>query len=616
MELRNFFVENKIIKWSLCIMTIFFIICIMICVAYYVFEKKYQNKIYPGIKFNNIELGGLTKNSVKEIFNEKINLINSKGIKFIYNDYSEILYPTISSFDQDLAYQVISFDVDSTVEKIYSINRKDNFFNNLKNKIKILILNHNVVVRLSMNETEINKILFNNFNKFNVSAKDAELIVTNSSCVINNEKYGKVLDFKKTIRELGKNLLHLDNSDIIFRSITDYPKIIKNECLNIEAKVEKIVSLAPIILKYKNKEWEINKKNLIEWLILKRKNSEIVVDLKDEKVFEFLEKNIALKVNIDVVNGKFRKENTKVVEFKASKDGQKLNIEENIKKIKEAIKNKKNKINLMVDIVESVYGISEINNIGINELVGIGISNFSGSPSNRRHNIKIGADAVNGILVAPEEEFSLVKVLGDVDAKAGYLPELVIKGNKTVPEYGGGLCQIATTLFRATINSGFPVTARQGHSYRVSYYEPAGTDAAVYSPWPDFRFLNDTNDHVLIQARIVENNLYFDFWGTKDGRKIEITKPVIYNIVKPELTKIIETLDLPVGEKKCTEHAHDGASAYFDYKVEYSNGDVKEKRFSSYYVPWQEVCLIGVEKLSNDITNLNEDLIINDEKEN
>ena len=70
--------------------------------------------------------------------------------------------------------------------------------------------------------------------------------------------------------------------------------------------------------------------------------------------------------------------------------------------------------------------------------------------------------------------------------------------------------------------------------------------------------------------------------------------------MRPGPTKLIETLDLPVGEKKCTEHAHNGADTYFDYKITYANEEVKEERFRSHYVPWREVCLIGVEKLSED----------------
>jgi len=247
----------------------------------------------------------------------------------------------------------------------------------------------------------------------------------------------------------------------------------------------------------------------------------------------------------------------------------------------------------------SLITTGNINNFGIKETVGVGRSDFTGSPPNRRHNIKIGGAAINGLLIKPGEEFSLLKALGEVSAKTGYLPELVIKENKTIPEYGGGLCQVGTTMFRAALESGLPITMRRNHSYRVQYYEPAGTDATIYDPWPDFRFINDMPTYILIQTKIATNTLAFEFWGERDGRLAEKTKPTIYNIVKSEPTKIIETLDLKPGETKCTERAHNGADAYFDYKVTYPDGQIKEKRFSSHYVPWREVCLLGVEKLSS-----------------
>ena len=254
----------------------------------------------------------------------------------------------------------------------------------------------------------------------------------------------------------------------------------------------------------------------------------------------------------------------------------------------------------LVTKVEEIEKISQANDLGIFELIGTGHSNFAGSPANRRHNIRTGASKLHGLVIKPGEEFSLVGALGAVDGSTGYLQELVIKDNKTIPEYGGGLCQIATTMFRAALSTGLPITERRNHSYRVSYYEPAGTDATIYTPRPDLKFKNDTGNNILIQARFEgANDIYFDMWGKSDGRTATTTYPVIYNIVKPGPTQIIETTDLKPGEKKCTEKAHSGADAYFDYTVVYNQGKENENkvetRFSSKYVPWREVCLVGVE---------------------
>jgi vancomycin resistance protein YoaR len=103
----------------------------------------------------------------------------------------------------------------------------------------------------------------------------------------------------------------------------------------------------------------------------------------------------------------------------------------------------------------------------------------------------------------------------------------VIKNNKTEPEFGGGICQVSTTVFRVAINSGLEITARRNHAYPVSYYNPQGMDATVYVPRPDLRFINDTPGYILIQTKIEGTKLTFQFYGTDDGRKIEIIGPKI-----------------------------------------------------------------------------------------
>ena len=240
----------------------------------------------------------------------------------------------------------------------------------------------------------------------------------------------------------------------------------------------------------------------------------------------------------------------------------------------------------------------EADQLGIHELIGRGTSDMSGSPVNRRKNIALGAERVNGTIIPPDGEFSLVKTLGAIDGEHGWLPELVIKDNKTTPDFGGGLCQIGTTAFRGAMNTGLPIIERQNHSYRVRYYEPAGTDATIYDPKPDFRFKNDTAHSILITTAIEGDRIEFSFWGTSDGRKATIGKSVITNITQPPPKKIIETLDLPAGKTKCSETAHAGATARVDYTVQYATGQEKKVTFTSLYKPWQAVCLLGVSELS------------------
>lgn len=170
---------------------------------------------------------------------------------------------------------------------------------------------------------------------------------------------------------------------------------------------------------------------------------------------------------------------------------------------------------------------SDAKEFGITSLIGEGRSDFSGSSNDRVFNVRFGMEKFHGVLVKPGEEFSFVEILGEVDEEHGWRPELVIRNNRTEPEYGGGICQVSTTLFRAAVFSGLQITMRQNHSYPVKYYTPIGFDASVYVPMPDFRFVNNTPGHILIQGRIEGKELIFSMYGTDDGRVVEVDTPTI-----------------------------------------------------------------------------------------
>jgi vancomycin resistance protein YoaR len=203
------------------------------------------------------------------------------------------------------------------------------------------------------------------------------------------------------------------------------------------------------------------------------------------------------------------------------------------------------------------------------------------------HNIKTGVKYISGAIVKPNEEFSTIARLGTIDQSSGYLPELVIKENSTVPEFGGGLCQVSTTLFRAAMNAGLDITERQNHSYRVSYYEPpVGMDATIYYPKPDFKFKNTTNNYILINGYVEGTKVSFDIYGTKDGRTVSVSDPEVYDITPPPDPIYTDDPTLEPGEVKQTDSAHPGAKAIFYYTVKKGDQIINKQTFKSAYVPW------------------------------
>ncbi|MBD3281228.1 hypothetical protein GF391_00590, partial [Candidatus Uhrbacteria bacterium] len=320
----------------------------------------------------------------------------------------------------------------------------------------------------------------------------------------------------------------------------------------------------------------------------------------DETAFASSIRMLAKDIEKESKSGSMEVKDGQIVSFTAGTLGRKVNIQKTL----EPVLTSWPPSSTFPLVVEEEHGKitgENLEELGIKELIGVGKSNFRGSPYNRTRNItKAVEDHINGILLAPGEEFSMLGALGEIDGAHGWLPELVIKGNETKPEYGGGLCQIGTTMFRGAVDTGLKITERRNHSYRVSYYEPAGTDATIYDPAPDFRFLNDTPKHVYINAYIVGTEVIFEFWGTDDGREVIVEDPSIYNITAAPPTKLIETTDLAPGKKRCTESAHAGADAHFKTTITYADGQVREEIFRSHYRPWQAVCLIGVEETAEE----------------
>ncbi|MBI2439176.1 MAG: VanW family protein [Candidatus Moranbacteria bacterium] len=185
----------------------------------------------------------------------------------------------------------------------------------------------------------------------------------------------------------------------------------------------------------------------------------------------------------------------------------------------------KKTIVLPTEIIKPKLTADDRERLGLHELIGEGKTDFRGSPKNRIYNIKRALQQFENIIIAPGEEFSFVKYLGEVDGEHGYLPELVIKHNETVPEFGGGICQVSSTVFRAAIHSGMKITERRNHAYPVRYYRPYGMDATIYIPKPDLAFVNNTPGAILMQPTIEGTELTFRFYGTKDGRAVSIDGP-------------------------------------------------------------------------------------------
>jgi vancomycin resistance protein YoaR len=260
------------------------------------------------------------------------------------------------------------------------------------------------------------------------------------------------------------------------------------------------------------------------------KNLNSTAGYRLDLIYDYIQ-SLSEKINVPVIEPVLAIQNNRAINFTPPQPGETLDVYQSAFNALVALENGQKSAALQVDETYPKTQLGDLNSLGINQLIGEGVSGFAGSPKNRRHNIAVGITKFQGVLIAPGQTFSFDDDLGPVTADAGFLPELVIKGSQgTIPELGGGLCQVSTTTFRAAMAAGLPITDRRNHAYAVSYYSPQGTDATIYPGSADLKFINNTPGTILIWPYEKDSNtLVFDFYGTSDNRQVTLEKPVVYD---------------------------------------------------------------------------------------
>ncbi|GAB4206928.1 MAG: VanW family protein [Roseiflexaceae bacterium] len=243
--------------------------------------------------------------------------------------------------------------------------------------------------------------------------------------------------------------------------------------------------------------------------------------------------------------------------------------------------------------------------LGIKELVGEGKSSFAGSAAYRITNIKAGAARMDGVLIPPGAEFSFNTQLGAVDEANGFVQGYAVIGNRTQLEWGGGVCQDSTTVFRAAFWAGLPITERHAHPFYISWYDAhsypggqdgPGMDATIATGALDLKFVNDTGKWLLMEATVdeVSQVMTVRLYGTKPNRTVQLRGPDLLKVTPaPSEPVTITDPTLPAGTVKQTDTARRGMEIAV-YRIVSDNGVPREPElFYTRFKAWPDVYVRG-----------------------
>jgi len=176
---------------------------------------------------------------------------------------------------------------------------------------------------------------------------------------------------------------------------------------------------------------------------------------------------------------------------------------------------------------------AEVESYRITGLVSSFSTSYNPQKVNRSRNIELAAKAIDGYLLPPGEIFSFNQVVGPRTKERGYDEADVILNKRFVPDVGGGVCQVSTTLYNAVLRANLEIIERHPHSILIRYVEP-GMDAAVAYGSLDFVFRNNTEGHILIKSKAQYGTVTFKIFGLAQNKKRVTVKSFKEKEVLPE----------------------------------------------------------------------------------
>lgn len=586
------------------------------------YQKQYEDRVLPGVHIGTVAVGGMNEAELRNFILAMHETLMGREIVVDFRSGEHIKTFSIapSFVNEDFLIELVRIDADAEVAALLSYRKEGVWPVRAWSALATRMAGPEVPLRhVTIDTIRLFEQIDAAIAPYTQSAKNASVDIASVSPLvyaISTSSHGTTFSYPDVAAQVTAAWSTLSSPRLSIVSEYMNPAILEDDVRRVEARLPAVFDDKGLAITFvdphtkQKRSWQLSVEILAEWIEVQKVGDALGFGLSQVLAEAYIVDTIGKEINIEAQDARFAIGlNGKVTEFVGSRPGIRVDAAKTYQALNNAFLQRTwhdegvvTTVALDTEQTEPSIKTGEVNDLGITEVLGVGHSRFVGSSALRIQNIRHGVlDKLHGLLIKPNEEFSLVQALKPFTLEDGYVPEKVIIGNKIEKQVGGGLCQIGTTMFRAAMNSGLEITDRRNHGLVVSYYNDLenglpGTDATIYDPAPDFRFKNDTGNAMLITVDIRENtnDLFITLWGTSDGRKGYYTKPVLHQWIPHGETQYIQTTTLKPGQEEC-QSAYTGAVASFTYIRELPNGETLNRVFESKYRAVPKICLVGVE---------------------
>lgn len=519
-KVKKWWVESKTWQHVLLGMGLVFFLYLISVMVIRITSK---DRILPGVSVRGVYVGGLNKQETLQKLNDKTSSYLDGTVTYFVDGEARNIKPTEIG---------VSFDNNVIVDEAFALGRSGNLLVDIATQTALPFASEDLI-QVNLDQQKYSQAMVSLNNQLAQPSQNASYSLEGTDVIVSPEKNGRYIDMGLAVIGLASQFSNLQKQ-IDLPIIQTYPDL-NQANLNRQKDYVSKISASPITLINSDKTWDVSQQQILSWLSKDSSYLPLKSDLlnhyypinntwSDLKINQgllsaYLE-SLAGQINVEAVNAQLSIADGRATVFKQSRDGITLNVQNSVKAITEALTSGHNgAISLSVDVKKADVSDENIDNLGIKELISEGVTYFPGSPPNRLQNVRVGMSKFNGILLKPDQIFSFGEFLGEVGPAQGYAPGLIILGDHEEKAYGGGLCQVSSTAYRAALLAGLPILQRTNHAFAISYYTAPfgvpGVDATIYYPQVDMKFKNDTGHHILIQTEMVGTTLTFRFYGTK-----------------------------------------------------------------------------------------------------
>ena len=573
----------------------------------------HADHIYPGVRALGIELGGMTQSEARRALTKPISDREGQVLVLRYGD---------RQWKASAAELGLRYDLEATVASAFALGRGQGFLTDSRNRLDLFRQGALGEAVVSTDRVRALDYMNRLAREIDANTQNAAIKIENLQVVTTDAKTGYRLDTEASAARVIQSLAGEQSGDVQL-SVTSLPPQVTDQGLaEAKAMVQKLIS-APVVITFSGRDWTLNggvaaiknvdrswtieRAQLVGAVIFEQHKvgEQVVLSARfDPERFTAQLTSIAKELNRKPQDARFTYDakSNRLTPIQVSQDGQTVDVTESVKRLVTAANSDNRTMQLAVAITKPALAVDQADSMGIREQVSQGVTTFAGSSAARAHNIQLAASKVDNAIIPPGATFSLLATLGAITADAGYEEGFAIVGDSTVTDVGGGVCQVATTVFRAAFYGGLPIVERNPHRYIVSRYflkgGPHGLDAAIYDPGLDFKFKNNTGHYLVIKTDASDPaNFTVTLYGTNPGWTVTMQDPVIKPGKEPGPRMAdVQDATKPVGYKVLAQSAIAGESVSITRVVKQGNTVLSTDAFNTNYQPASEQWIVGTKK--------------------